>query len=101
MYKLLNSENTNLLQHPNHNYPTRTRQNFRIPKHNVTIFQHSLAYLGPRIWNALPDYIKLKQTLHSFKTQLKRHIRTVLVELHTNNIKYFFFSKVMLCLVLN
>ena len=74
MYKLLNSENTNLLQHPNHNYHTRTRQNFRIPKHNLTIFQHSLAYLGPRIWNALPDYIKLKQTLHSFKTQLKRHI---------------------------
>ena len=74
MFKLLKSENINLLQFSNHNYPTRARQNIRVPIHNLTIFQHSLSYLGPSIWNALPDEIKLLPTLYSFKKQLKKHI---------------------------
>ena len=74
MYKLINSENNDLLHHSSHNYSTRTRQNIRTPIHNLTIFQHSLSYLGPAIWNAIPEDIKLKPTINSFKKQLKLHI---------------------------
>ena len=74
MFKLLNTENNNLVQHPSHNYLTRTRQNIRIPIHSLTIFQHSLSYLGPTIWNALPEQIKQLRTLHSFKKHLKKYI---------------------------
>ena len=73
MFKLLNYENADLLQQPIHNYPTRTRENIRIPLHNLTIFQHSLSYLGPTIWNGLPEHIKLLPSLPSFKKHLKKH----------------------------
>ena len=66
-------DNTLNLQ-PHHAYPTRTRENLRIPIHNLTIYQHSLTYLGPKIWNALPDTLKSLTTLRNFKKRFKNHI---------------------------
>ena len=57
-----------------HNYPVRTRNDLRIPIHNLTIYQHSLAYTGPKIWNSLPDDIKNSLSIHSFKKQYKKHL---------------------------
>ena len=58
MYKLQHNIHNTTLQ-PQHNYSTRTRDNLIIPTHNLTIFQHSLSYLGPKIWNAGPVSTKL------------------------------------------
>ena len=72
MFKLLHTTNNTLL--PQHQYPTRTHNNPLIPIHTLTIFQHSLSYLGPKTWNAVPDHIKTLPSLNSLKKQLKNHI---------------------------
>ena len=74
MFKIINNRNAIDLQLPNHNYPTRTQQHIRIPMHNLTIFQHSLSYLGPKTWNLLPDHIKFLRSLYSFKKHIKKHL---------------------------
>lgn len=73
MFKMIHSNN-NLTLQPQHNYPTRTRDNLRIPQHNLTLYQHSLSYLGPKTWNAVPDHLKSVNSLFTFKKQFKKHI---------------------------
>ena len=81
MFKLLRrSNNTTLL--PLHNYPTRTHTDLRLPLHTLTLYQHSLSYLGPKTWNALPNHIKTLPTLISFKKQLKKHIISQYITTH-------------------
>ena len=67
MFKMFNSGNIVPPQQPHHNYPTRTHENIRIPMHNLTIFRHSLSYLGPKTWNGLPNPIKGLSSFYSFK----------------------------------
>ena len=71
MFKLKHNtpDITNTTVQPQHNYPTRNREHFIIPAHNLTIYQHSLSYQGPKIWNAVPQEIKTLQSLYSFKKQ--------------------------------
>ena len=80
MYKLQhnNHNRTNTTLQPQHNYPTRTRNNLIIPAHNLTIYQHSLSYLGPKIWNAFPQEIKTKQSLYTFIKHYKNYIISLL-----------------------
>lgn len=72
MYKSLHNNTT--LRQPQHNYPTRTRDKLVIPNHNLTLYKHSLAYLGPKTWNAVPQHLKNIQALHLFKKHYKKHI---------------------------
>ncbi len=67
MFKSLHNTDNATLQHQQHNYLTRTRNNLIIPNHNLTLYQHSLAYLGPKTWKAVPQQLKNLQALHSFK----------------------------------
>ena len=39
--------------------------------HYVTYGEKSIRILGPKIWNALPKYLKQKRTLYSFKKLMK------------------------------
>ena len=73
MYKSTNTDYITTLL-PQHNYPTRSRDNLRVPQHNLSLFQRSLAYSGPKIWNSVPDYIRLLPTLRSFKKHYKKYI---------------------------
>ena len=73
MYKILKKAPPDTFQH-HHTYLTRNRENLRVPAHSHTLFQHSLSYLAPKIWNAIPNDIKLLPTIHSFKKQLKNNI---------------------------
>ena len=66
----LNTYNTQ----PVHNYLTRNQYSLPIPRPNLTLFKHSLMYLGPKIWNQLPSHIKHSPSLSSFKDKLKRHL---------------------------
>lgn len=49
------------------NYPTCTREYLRVPQHNLSVFQHSLAYSGPKICNFLPNLVQISPALHTFK----------------------------------
>ena len=73
MYKLIHST-YNVAPRQQHNYPTRTRDNLRTPLHHLTIFQHSMSYTAPKIWNSVPNPLKSLPTLHSFKKQFKNYI---------------------------
>ena len=48
MYKNINSGMFETLVH---NYNTRFRRNLVAPNHDLVIFEKSLAYNGPRLWN--------------------------------------------------
>ena len=71
MYKKIKS-NTHISL-PHHTHFTRTHENLRIPVPNLTIFQHSLSFTGPKTWNSIPNNIKTLPTTRSFKKQFKKH----------------------------
>ena len=73
MYSTTNNH-TQHFQEIQHNYPIRTRENLRIPIHNLTLFQHSLAFSGPKTWNSIPSHIKNLRSIHSFKNKLKKYL---------------------------
>lgn len=72
MHKSLKTQNS--IIHSQHNYETRTRENLRTPMHNLTLFEHSLAFSGPKIWNSIPEEIKAAPTLHAFISKYKQYI---------------------------
>ena len=55
-----------------HGYNTRHRNNLIPPIHALTLFKNSLQYNGPSIWNSIPQHLKSKRNLTSFRTALKR-----------------------------
>ena len=72
MFKTLNGH-IQVLQ-PNHNYPTRSYQNLNVPLHTISLYQHSLSYTGPKLWNTIPQHIKTQPILTSFKNCFKKYI---------------------------
>ena len=40
----------------------------------LSICQHSVNYLGPHIWNNLPEYIRDLDSLKKFKYELKNYL---------------------------
>ena len=48
--------------------------NFQIPKPNLEKYKKSIAYSGPLLWNSLPKMLKSMETLHNFKSLLRKHI---------------------------
>ena len=73
MYKSVNRGNMTVLL-PQHDYPTRTREHLRVPQHSLSLFQHSLAFSGPKTWNSVPNHIQQLPTLRTFKKQYKQYI---------------------------
>ncbi len=51
----------------NHNYNTRNRNDYKIPIHKI----NSILTVGPKIWNGLPQNVKMSATLGQFKSNLK------------------------------
>ena len=51
-----------------HNYHVRSvsNNNMLIKRHNSEIFEKSLQYVGPRLWNSLPQAIRDSPSLPSF-----------------------------------
>lgn len=64
MCKLLHSGN-NTAAPPQRDPPTRTRNDLRVPAHNLSTFQLSLSYTGPKVWNSVPSNIKKNVILYS------------------------------------
>jgi hypothetical protein len=40
----------------------------------VNYGERSFSYAAPKLWNALPEYIRKSETLPIFKTRLKTHL---------------------------
>lgn len=60
----------------NHIYQTRSKNSLKPVQHRTKIFHLSPQYMGPKIYNKLPDYIK---DLAQFN-QFKRHLKEWLLE---------------------
>ena len=55
-------------------YNTRNSHNKLIqPFRKTNIGQNSISYIGPSVWNILPDNLKMSNTLNTFKHNLKRY----------------------------
>ena len=62
--------------HSSQNYNVRSvsNNNMLIKRHNSKIFEKSLQYVGPRLWNSLPVTIRNSPSLPSFKTAISKFI---------------------------
>lgn len=58
-----------------HTYPTRSRDNFRLPKTNKTCTQNSLFFKGTKIFNTLPNEIKNEPNEKRFKKQIIKYVK--------------------------
>ena len=72
VYKTLNKLNPpfmqNLFEEKHTKYDLRGIKSLDIPKVNTTKYGiQSLSYLGPKIWNSLPDEVKLAPSANHFK----------------------------------
>jgi hypothetical protein len=53
-------------------YNLRGTQKVNLPRRNTTTHGlHSISFLGPTIWNSLPEKIKQQPSLGKFKTSIK------------------------------
>ena len=56
-----------------------TRNNFsklKNPFRKTNMGQKAISYIGPSIWNSLPDSIKRANSLNTFKHNVKKHYLT-------------------------
>ena len=61
-----------------HEHNTRfvTGNNLFIPRGNTQSFHKTVSYSSRRLWNEIPNEIRLTQTLESFKEKYKKHLAT-------------------------
>ena len=59
-----------------HSYHTRSKDkgNLLIPKYNTNSGQHSIKYAGAKVWNKLPENIRVLSSRNSFKKQMKHFL---------------------------
>ena len=57
-----------------HNYPTRQRDAYHLPRTRTIFAKKTIMYTGPKYWNDLPSEVTSSLTLSSFKYKLKQLI---------------------------
>ena len=59
-----------------HNYHTRfaSKDTYTIPQGTSDLYQRSLNYIGPSVWNDVPEAIKATNNLGNFKKLFKEHL---------------------------
>ena len=60
------------------------------PLRTKALSQKSLSYLGPFIWNNLPDDVKLSKNVNTFKQNLKKSFLTLLSKKDQDIYAYIF-----------
>lgn len=74
IFAYYNESQTTIIQaNPLHNYTTRHCHQL-LPPHRLTIYQHLYVYQRCRIWNKIPDYIKVSSSCHIFKSKLQQYL---------------------------
>ena len=54
----------------------KTRHSYKrlkIPSRKTNAGQHSLSYIGPSLWNKLPNYLKDSTNVNNFKHEIKKY----------------------------
>jgi len=80
MYKIVKLNECPTLQanldltQPEHQYNTRSRSNFKLPFPRVENIRVNYKYQFVNIRNKIPNYVKDKNTLNSFKRALKSYL---------------------------
>ena len=59
-----------------HSYPTRHRSDLHLNNPKLLLALKSIRHHGPDIWNSLPDHIKSRTSIFSFKATIKKYIIT-------------------------
>ena len=80
IYKCLNNSAPKQLAetfeyvHQHHDYRTRsaTNKDLLLPRAKTSLFQHSFAYYGAKIWNQLPLNIRNSSSICTFKSNFKQ-----------------------------
>ena len=77
--KLLWKARNNLLPSTvNSLFQKRTQNNsFHLPFKRLEISQQSSTYQGVQVWNSIPESIRSKKTLNSFKESFKKHLNSL------------------------
>ena len=57
-----------------HTYETRNASNYHIPQARTTVFQKSIFFNGPKIWNNIPEMIKTSPSFNLFKRRYKQYL---------------------------
>ena len=73
---MIKNKNSAHFHRLNHNYNTRNRGNLINPHHDLTIFEKSLKFSGPKLWNSLPQQLKTRPSIHSFRQNYKKYLMT-------------------------
>ena len=71
---MFNNKNSQDFQRIINRYNTRQVGQLQLPRHDLTHFEHSLAYCGPKLWNALTNDLKNKRTKRLFRFHYKKTI---------------------------
>lgn len=58
-----------------HNYPVRNRNDFRLPYCRTNRTQNSLMYKGLKMFNDMPDIIKMETNENFFKRKMKCYVK--------------------------
>ena len=79
MYKVVNNIAptivSELFSFSNVNYSLRSGSQFHQPSANtVWNGQETISYLGPKIWNMVPEEIKQKPSLFAFRREIKQWV---------------------------
>lgn len=59
-----------------HSYNTRKGANLCLPNHKLSIYEHNPTYLGIKLFNKLPENIKVLNNFRSFKSSVKQFLIT-------------------------
>lgn len=70
-----------------HTYDTRNR-NLVYPLHRLTCTEKGLQYMGIKLYNSLPDWLKSETNLNVYKTRLKK----ILIAIEPYSMKEFYES---------
>jgi hypothetical protein len=54
-----------------HAYNTRRRRDIHIQSYKIDLYKRSVIYMGSKLYNKLPDYIKEIESYKTFRKQLK------------------------------
>ena len=57
-----------------HNYPTRQRDAYHLPRTRTIFAMKTIMYAGPKYWNDLPPELKGCLSLSSFKCKLRQYL---------------------------
>ena len=58
--------------HDSHKYPTRCGSLIKLPQHKTTLFEKSPQFIGPKLFNNLPQSIREKNSIQAFKSSVKK-----------------------------